>query len=906
MATRVSLHPEHSAEQAYIEHVHEVDERNRENATRRAESGADRYTARVLRDKALKRLSESVDLDALCFGRIDLDDGSRYYIGRDGVRDDDNRLLVVNWRTPVARAFYTARREDPEGLRLRRRFQLDHLRLLGIVDDVFTNSVGAEGLEQDAAAADPVTQPPEHLVDAILAEMERARGPEMRDIVASIEARQYELITDPIEDLLVIQGGPGSGKTAIALHRAAWLLYNHREELGRTGVLVVGPNRAFMEYVAGVLPSLGESAVVQVAVDRLPDLGDVRVRGVEGDDAARLKGDIRMVEAMRRAVRDRVRPASDDVLVTVGRSQLLLAREDINAAIEEAWGTDRTYLSAREQVRERLVSLADAAAEAQRRPFRSGPSGPEIRMAVAGPGGLADRTWPTTTAPEVLRDLLNSRRRLETAGGELFSASELELLQRPRERSIREEPWTSSDIPLLDEIDTLLRGIVSSFGYVLADEAQDLSPMQLRMVLRRSTSGRATLVGDLAQATGPSRHRSWGDLVGQVVTDPSRVRTAELMIGYRVPRQIVELAAQVLPRIASDISAPRAVRVGPEDPRMLRVPRGDAMMTALVAEVQARSETDRSVAVIAAPNELGAVRASLSAAGIDSGDILADGLTRPVTVLSASQAKGLEFDHVVVIEPTGVAGDTDVWALVYVALTRATRTLTVLHSTTRPFERDSTPTANSDAVKAPPVDGVPSGHIAAPMLGARYTEALLQAKFLHAGQVRRGSRVPYLAHLQSVASLVLEDGGTEDEAIAALLHDAVEDHGVEVLDRIAAQFGTTVASIVAGCTDPPDGPDESWRARKRAHLRDLEGAGAQVRRVALAEKLDNARSLLRDYRHLGDRIWGQMDVQAEDLLWYVSELADLFVTERPGDLAWELRRAVDDLLDLASSPVEAP
>jgi (p)ppGpp synthase/HD superfamily hydrolase len=171
--------------------------------------------------------------------------------------------------------------------------------------------------------------------------------------------------------------------------------------------------------------------------------------------------------------------------------------------------------------------------------------------------------------------------------------------------------------------------------------------------------------------------------------------------------------------------------------------------------------------------------------------------------------------------------------------------------------------------------------------------------------VRRGSRVPYLAHLQSVASLVLEDGGSEDEAIAALLHDAVEDHGMDVLDRIAVQFGTTVASIVAGCTDPPDGPDESWRDRKRAHLRDLEGAGAQVRRVALAEKLDNARSLLRDYRHLGDRIWGQMDVQAEDLLWYVSELADLFVTERPGDMAWELRRTVDDLLDLASSPVEA-
>jgi hypothetical protein len=275
-----------------------------------------------------------------------------------------------------------------------------------------------------------------------------------------------------------------------------------------------------------------------------------------------------------------------------------------------------------------------------------------------------------------------------------------------------------------------------------------------------------------------------------------------------------------------------------------------------------------------------------------------------VTVLSAAQAKGLEFDNVIVVEPTAIAGDTDIWALVYVALTRATRTLSVLHSTQLPFERDPEPNVDLDSVDPTTVGGIPARHLAPTGLGARYTEALLQAKFLHAGQVRRGGGVPYLAHLQSVSSLVLEDGGDEDEAIAALLHDAVEDRGVDVLELIATQFGTIVASIVAGCTDPPDGPDESWRARKRAHLRDLEGAGAQVRRVALAEKLDNARALLRDYRRLGDRVWAQMDVEADDLLWYVSELADLFVTERPGDMAWELRRTVDDLLDLVSSPVD--
>jgi hypothetical protein len=258
----------------------------------------------------------------------------------------------------------------------------------------------------------------------------------------------------------------------------------------------------------------------------------------------------------------------------------------------------------------------------------------------------------------------------------------------------------------------------------------------------------------------------------------------------------------------------------------------------------------------------------------------------------------------VVADPAAIAGPDEDWAHVYIALTRATRTLSVLYHTPKPFERPPAPVEPKPEPEPPSamVAELPSVIGEPTVLGARYTEALVQAKFLHTGQCRRGTPVPYFAHLQAVASLVLEDGGSEDEAIAALLHDAVEDYGTAVLDRIADQFGVTVARIVLGCTDPNGEQHSSWRQRKLEHLRELESAGPQVRRVALAEKLDNARALLRDYRRIGDRLWTRMEVDPEDILWYQEALADLFVTERPGDMACELQDTVDRLLELASAP----
>ena len=912
------LHPEHAAEQAYLEKVHLAEEQARAVAQRVPEATIDKISARKAREQMLKRLEDPIDPEALCFGRIDLEGGSTHYLGRGAVRDEQNKLLVINWRMPVAAPFYTATRSDPRGLSRRRRFRLDQLRLLGIVDDAFADSAvrpnpETRAPEPDRAARQPapeeVVQHPDqavspqvepHVVDAILADMDRARGAEMRDIVATIEAQQYELISDSIEGILAIQGGPGSGKTAIALHRAAWLLFNHRDELERPGVLVVGPNRAFMEYIAQVLPTLGESSVVQSAIDRLVDLDGVRVRGTEAPDVARVKGDLRMASVVQSAVFARVRVPDEDVVVAVDRIRYTVPAGEVSRLVEEAWRRAPIYVRARAVFGRLLVGAVQDKVGRERRLQRYAPSSEDVDAAVTGAGGPFERIWPTVTAPEVIRDLLNSRQRLASATGAELTDDERALLQRDRLRLLREEPWTSADMPLIDEADVALRGITSSYGYVLADEAQDLSPMQLRMVFRRANGGRATLVGDIAQATGPTRFADWDELLDAAAIE-TQPRIAELAIGYRVPRQIMELAGDLLPKIAPDVLVPRAVRDGPEDPRLVQVDEvtfGEALAT----EVQARADGNRSVGVVCRSGELDRVRALLSEAGLTPGDLLKDGLALQVTVLSAAQAKGLEFDHVVVVEPAGIAGPDADWAYVYIALTRATRTLSVLYSTSEPFEipePEPGPASGGLALEdVAHVTSPPTGTV----LGPRYTEALMQAKFLHSGQQRRGTSVPYLAHLQAVASLVLEDGGSEDEAIAGLLHDAVEDNTPEVLDQIAAQFGVKVARIVAGCTDPDEQAGASWRDRKIEHLRALETAGPQVRRVALAEKLDNARALLRDFRRVEERLWTRMDVDPEDLLWYFAALADLFVTERPGDMASELSDTVDRLLDLASTP----
>lgn len=887
-------HPDHASEQRYIEEAKDAQDARRSRLADGASAAADKFTARKMREHALKRLAEDIDPETLCFGRIE--GGAlalpTLYVGRESIRNAENKVLVINWRADAAAPFYKATAKEPLGITRRRRLRLDGIQLQQIVDEVL--QAGAHEPPLETGQSDGVEHVPPELVDAILDDMERARSSEMRGIVSTIEAQQYELISDSIEGLLIVQGGPGTGKTAIGLHRAAWLIYNHREELERSRVLIVGPNRAFMEYVRNVLPSLGETAVDQRSVDALHGASDVRVRSRDTVEVAKLKGDPRMAQVVERAVWGRVRSVEKPVAVRVLESDHRIPADVVNAVIADARKSPGAYLRLRDQFRSRFAAAAAAHLKARGGRFSSTEAQHTIVSDLATAQPTIEALWPAVSATEVVRELLSNRRLMARASEGILSDDERDLLQRRRTKRLLDEPWTSADIALIDEAQTHLVRDQTRFGYVIVDEAQDLSPMQLRMIARRTTDGRATLVGDLAQATAPWRHRSWEE-VGAYVGALDKIRVRELKLGYRVPRQVMEIAGPLVARIADDLSVPTAVRLGPEDPRLVKCDEDD-LLESVEAEVWKRHDKEQSLGVIAPDRVIEPLRATLRNAGLPVGDVVSDGLSEPVTLLTADAAKGLEFDHVVVVEPAAIAGEAQDWAKLYVALTRATRTLSVIHTTEQTIPDE---VVISPEIELEPVATTQPQPSSADHLGPRYTEALIRAKFVHARQSRLGTGVPYLAHLMSASSLVLEDGGSEDEAIAALLHDAIEDHEVESFERIADQFGLRVAEIVVGCTDPE--MDGSWREMKTEHMALLEQSGPLVRRVALAEKLDNARALLRDYRKVGPLLWQRMEVNHEDLLWYLEALADLFTTERPGDMASELRDTVNRLLDAVTA-----
>lgn len=918
-----AVHPELPQEQAYVDHADRCRKEMEAGRLRLAQGGADKFAARKLREFAQNRIGISGE-KSLCIGRIDLETGATHYIGGQRIVEPSGALVIINWQAPAAAPFYTASAHEPTGLVRRRRFRIDGTRVTRIDDEDFgpAKAPPAEAVQKPPQRPRKPQVPPWDMpsqvpsmpeptaadlsgTDALLADLERSRTPTMRDIVATIQADQYRLISHGIEDTLAIQGGPGTGKTAVGLHRAAWLLFNYRDDLAQSGVLVVGPNRAFMEYVSMVLPSLGERAVDQSDVNHL--VPGARVRAADEARLQRLKGDRRMADVLKHAVHQRIRPIEEPLGLRVLNTRFEVAPEATDELIRLAREGARSYLAGRTRFQDLIAGHAyDAFASSIRRLDQRWSR--EEFMDELGVQrewiNALDRMWPTASAVEIVRDLFDNERQLRRASEGILSEDELVQLRRRRHENVRKEPWTAGDLPLLDEAEHLLSGRVESYGYVIADEVQDLTPMQFRMVARRARGGRLTVVGDIAQSTGVWRYRDWAELLANLPSG-GEAELAELTVGYRVPSQIMELAGRLVPHITEDLAVPRSVRRGPEDPRIVQAATG-ALPEAVADLVRGRSDEIRTLGVIAPESLLARLRAALEEAGVKAGDPDSDGLGRQVTLLRPEVAKGLEFDNVVVVEPAGIVGSSGDFAPLYVALTRATRTLSIVHAEPLPAEL-GLPPGEQDPVKDDPEGAERSlkeptaqAALVETELGPRFTEALMQAKFQHGAQRRRGTGVPYLAHLMAVTAFVVEDGGSEDEAIAALLHDVVEDRGPEQLEVIERQFGERVAGIVAACTDPPLN-GSTWREAKQEHLAALESAGSEVRRVALAEKLDNARALLRDYRRIGEGLWGRMEVDPDDLLWYVESVADLFAGERPTQMGTELRRTVDELLELVTS-----
>jgi DNA helicase IV len=602
----------------------------------------------------------------LLFGRIDEADGSTWRIGRRHVEDAHADPVVVDWRAPVAVPFYRASAKDALGLARRRQIMVDRHAVIAVADDLF-------GDEGDAATTRLRGG------DALLAELERARTGEMLDIVATIQAEQDEIIRAPLDQLLTVQGGPGTGKTAVGLHRAAYLLYNY-PALGRDGVLVLGPSRAFLRYIAQVLPSLGEEAVVQTTVADIAPKAKVRV--AEPMDVRRTKGDPRMAELLRRALDGRRRLLHEDVSLRVRFARASLDARTVNALVETITARPGPYKAGRLALRARLVSEAR---RAFRKSVRLGADEAWFEKELTASdefSSLLDLLWPAVSPAALVRELLASPAQLERFAGGLLSEDEWRPLVRARDATVAGTAWSMDDLALLDEAAYLTGGRTRSYGHVIVDEAQDLTPMQFRMIARRAPSGSITVLGDLAQATGPWNYADWSE-VRALLASAAPSHHDELTLGYRAPGRVLDFASRLLPEAAPGVFPTSSIRPGRTDPVLRLVEEPELAEAALVEGLSLSSEY--ALVALIAPEEIVPRLAHLSRRDERVGRLERDAMTRAVTIVPAPSVKGLEFDAVVVVEPSLIAGwDRRGLRLLYVAFTRPIQHLSIVHSAPLP------------------------------------------------------------------------------------------------------------------------------------------------------------------------------------------------------------------------------
>ncbi|MEU1350522.1 ATP-binding domain-containing protein [Streptomyces sp. NPDC005795] len=644
--------------------------------------------AAVLQAQIADRIKSLADLShtPLFFGRLDYlhvvgaaqaegAEGEQFYIGRRHVHDADGDPMVIDWRAPVSQPFYRASRKDPLDVGQRRRFGYTGGELTAYEDEHLTDPTETERTSK-----------------LLQAEIERPRVGPMRDIVATIQPEQDEIVRSGLGGSVCVQGGPGTGKTAVGLHRVAYLLYAHRERLARTGTLVIGPNKSFLHYIEQVLPALGEMEVKQATVDDLVT-AQVEVRSTDDARAAVVKGDARMAEVLRRAIRSHVTMPAEPVMVVRGSRRWRVPAYEIEEMVKELLARDMRYGAAHEALPQRiahavLVRMEEAGEAPDDRVQNAVARTPAVKAAVKA-------IWPAVEPSKLVLRLLSDPEFLAAHADGLLSEDEQKTIlwalpgsgKKPA-RSVKSAKWSAADAVLIDEAADLVAR-THSLGHVVIDEAQDLSPMQYRAVGRRCSTGSATVLGDLAQGTTPWSTRSWEEALHHLGKSDAVVE--ELTAGFRVPREVIAYASRLLPLISPGLAAVESVRESPGSLSVRAVGAAEtgALDAAVVAACAESLEQEGSTGLIAADARIPALAEALTAAGHS---YLSPGQETTaesrLTLVPASLAKGLEYDYVVLDEPAAVVdGEPDERTglrRLYVALTRAVSGLIVLHAAPLP------------------------------------------------------------------------------------------------------------------------------------------------------------------------------------------------------------------------------
>ncbi len=655
--------------------------------------------------------------DGLCFGRLDLKgEDEPSYIGRIGLTDADRQQILIDWRAPASEPFYQSTAANPAGVTRRRHLVTNNRKVTDIEDDVLDIDALDEGQRSNLQGE-----------GALIAALTSHRTGRMGDIVATIQAEQDAIIRQPLQGVLVVQGGPGTGKTAVALHRAAYLLYRHRERIAKSGVLLVGPSPVFLKYIEKVLPSLGETGALLLTPGQLyPGLDtDLRDRA----DVAEIKGRSVMAKVIANHVANYERVPAEDEPLRVGSHTVWLRRRDVRSARERARRSGDAHNAARTGF---VTGLLKVLAEDLAREMGLDGAGErlpelmeELRSSVDVRRAL-NLAWFPISPAAALRALLSKPHKLQAAARRLLTPAEQELLLRDAEAA-----FTISDVPLLDELAELLgtspqqsaardesareyaeavvemtdtaamidaetlakrweeagpamtlteRAIEDrewTYGHLVVDEAQELTPMQWRVLFRRVPSKSATVVGDLAQASQVERDRTWDSILGEFVGD--RYSLLVLTVSYRTPQSVMDLANRYLHRHFPHLELVESVRQGGPDPRLEAFSTTEEVVGAVPETV--RSEVAAveggKIAVITPAHLVAAVAEALQ--GFDIGRA-ASGLDHQIAVITPSEAKGLEFDSVIVVEPGEIAplGSDDGVGALYVALTRTTDRLALL------------------------------------------------------------------------------------------------------------------------------------------------------------------------------------------------------------------------------------